>query len=287
MAIQAPGAPSAVITGASTGIGRATALHLDERGFRVFAGVRRQQDGEALRESASERLSYVILDVESAASLEVAAKTVESAVGEAGLQGIVNNAGISVPAVFEFMDLDELRRQLEVNVVGAVAATKAFLPAIRRAKGRIVNIGSMGGYNAGPFMSPYAASKFALEALTDSLRRELRPWGMQVSIVEPGSIATPIWDKGLGYAAELKERLPERGRELYGDAFDAMENYARSASKRGIAPEAVARAVHHALTASRPRTRYRVGLDARLMRVLTRILPDRTMDAIVSRLIGF
>jgi NAD(P)-dependent dehydrogenase (short-subunit alcohol dehydrogenase family) len=277
---------SAVVTGASSGIGRACALLLDREGFAVFAGVRRPEDGEALAAAASRRLTPVPLDVTRPESLEAARERVAAALGDAGLGGLVNNAGISVPAVLEFLDLDELRRQLEVNLVGALAATRTFLPLLRAGGGRIVHIGSQGGYNAAPFLGPYAASKFALEAVTDALRRELRPWAIEVSIVEPGSVATPIWEKGIATGAELRARLPEHARALYGEALDRITAYAQRAARRGIPPERVARAVHHALTAPRPRTRYRVGLDAKLVRLLTRVLPDRAMDALVARLVG-
>jgi NAD(P)-dependent dehydrogenase (short-subunit alcohol dehydrogenase family) len=277
---------SAVVTGASTGIGRSCALRLDRDGFSVFAGVRRHEDGEKLRAETSQRLTPVILDVTEELSIEAAARTVASAVGEGGLGGLVNNAGINLPAVQEFIDLDDLRRQLEVNVVGVMATTKAFLPLIRRARGRIVNIGSLGGYNAAPFQSPYAASKFALEAISDSLRRELWPWGLEVSLVEPGSIETPIWEKTLARSEETKQSASDQARELYLGAIQAMERYGKQLARRGIPPERVADAVHHALTARRPRTRYRVGMDAKLIRLLTRLLPDRMMDALVLRMIG-
>ncbi len=283
--MAAGAAASAVVTGASTGIGRACALALDREGFTVFAGVRRTEDGEALAALASPRLAPVLLDVTRLESLEAAARRVGEAVGPAGLGGLVNNAGISVPAVLEFLDPDELRRQLEVNLVGALAATKAFLPLLRACGGRIVNIGSQGGYNAAPFLGPYAASKFALEGATDSLRRELRPFAIEVSLIEPGSVATPIWEKGIRYGAGLRAKLPEHGRALYGEALDRIVAYAQRAARRGIPPERVARAVHHALAAGRPRTRYRVGIDAKLVRLLTRVLPDRAMDALVARLL--
>jgi NAD(P)-dependent dehydrogenase (short-subunit alcohol dehydrogenase family) len=280
-------AASVVITGASTGIGREAALYLDTRGVRVFAGVRRSQDADALRAAASQRLTPVTLDVTDAAGIDAAAKSVEQALEGAGLGGIVNNAGIGVAAPLEFIDLDELRRQLEINVVGPVAVTRAFLPLLRPAKGRVVHVGSMAGYNAGPFLGPYAASKHAIEALTDSLRRELRPWGLHVSLIEPGSIETPIWGKAWSDAAEVRGALSEQASELYGDSLDHMVEYMRRVSARAIPAERVARAIHHALTAERPRTRYRVGLDAKLVRVLTRVLPDRVADALMARMIGF
>ncbi|MGD1157325.1 MAG: SDR family oxidoreductase, partial [Terriglobia bacterium] len=182
-----------VITGASTGIGEACALHLDKLGFRVFAGIRKAADAEALRHRASARLVPIRLDVSDETEVEQAARNVTEALRGEGLAGLVNNAGIVVAGMLEFLPLDALRRQLEVNVVGQVAVTQAFLPHLRKARGRIVNIGSVSGLIAGPFSGAYAASKFALEALTDALRVELRPWKIHVSIVEPGNIQTPIW----------------------------------------------------------------------------------------------
>jgi NAD(P)-dependent dehydrogenase (short-subunit alcohol dehydrogenase family) len=277
---------SAVITGASTGIGRATALRLDAAGFRVFAGVRRATDADSLRGVASERLVPIRLDVTDAAAVEAAAKSVEATVAGAGIQGLVNNAGIAVGAVLEFADLDDLRRQLEVNVVGAAAVTRAFLPLLRRGSGRIVNVSSNGGYLAGPFLGPYTASKFALEGMSDSLRRELRPWRIPVAVIEPGSIETPIWDKGRGETERVRRAIPEEGRRLYDRAFDSMQSYVSRTSSRAIPADAVARAIEHALTATRPRIRYRVGRDAVITRLLARFLPDRALDALVARLVG-
>jgi NAD(P)-dependent dehydrogenase (short-subunit alcohol dehydrogenase family) len=277
---------SAVITGASTGIGRATALRLDAAGFRVFAGVRRETDGESLRGVASERLVPIRLDVTDAAGIEAAAKSVEAALAGAGIRGLVNNAGIAVGAVLEFVDVEDLRRQLEVNVVGVAAVTRAFLPLVRRGGGRIVNVSSDSGYLAGPFLGPYTASKFALEGMSDCLRRELRAWRIPVSVIQPGSIETPIWDKGRGETERVRSAIPEEGRRLYGQAFDTMQTYVSKASSRAIPADQVARAIEHALTAARPRTRYRVGRDATITRLLTRFLPDRAVDAFVARMTG-
>jgi NAD(P)-dependent dehydrogenase (short-subunit alcohol dehydrogenase family) len=203
-----------VITGASTGIGRACALHLDSLGFDVFAGVRKPEDGERLAAEGSERLRPLQLDVTDAAQVEAAAREVGEAVGDRGLAGLVNNAGIAVSAPLEFIPIDELRHQLEVNVIGQVAVTQALLGLLRRGKGRVVNIGSIGGRVALPFVGPYAASKIALEALTDSLRRELRRTGVEVSIVRPGGIATPIWDRGIGAADQIREQMPPEGESV-------------------------------------------------------------------------
>lgn len=276
-------AGSVVVTGASTGIGRACALRLDRMGWRVFAGVRRPADGEALRAKASARLLPVELDVTDEASIARAAGRVAADTGDAGLGGLVNNAGISVAGPLEFLPLEELRRQLEVNVTGQVAVTQAFLPLIRKGNGRIVFMGSISGRLATPFLGPYAASKFALEAIADALRVELRPWGIRVSIVEPGSIATPIWEKGQDAADELEQQLSPRGHELYDPAIAAVRQAARDASARGVPPGRVAKAVAHALTARRAKTRYLVGNDARLQLTMASLLPDRARDSLVSR----
>src|SRR5262245_5535409 len=180
-----------VITGASSGIGRA--MRLDQLGFHVFAGVRNPADGDALKSKSSERLSPVLLDVTSEDSIARAARSI----GDAPIAGLVNNAGIAVGGPLEMVPIPLWRKQFEVNVIGQVAVTQAFLPLLRVGRGRIVNIGSIAGRSALPFTSPYCSSKFALEGLSDSLRMELRQWGISVSIVEPGSIRTPIWEKSL------------------------------------------------------------------------------------------
>ena len=206
-----------VITGASTGIGAACATHLRGLGFRIFGGVRKPEDAERLRSAGAEPLT---IDVTDADSIRSAA----SQLGDAPLAGLVNNAGVAVAGPVEFVPIEELRHQLEVNVIGQVAVTQAFLPALRRARGRVVNIGSIGGRVALPLLSPYAASKFALEAITDSLRRELRPWGMHVSIVEPGAVATPIWDKSRAANEEVASRMPPESLELYGKLIDRIRD---------------------------------------------------------------
>lgn len=275
-----------VITGASTGIGEACALHLDECGFQVFAGVRRAQDGDALRAKAGPRLSPLLLDVTDAASIGAAREEVERAVGEAGLAGLVNNAGIAVPGPLEILPLEEFRRQLEVNVTGALAVTQAFLPLVRRAQGRIVQMGSISGRLASPFVGAYAASKFALEALTDALRVELLPWGLEVSIIEPGVISTPIWEKSRQHSGAIARGIPAEQRELYRRAYDAMREGSQRAASEGVPALRVAETVEHALTASRPKTRYLVGKNVRWIAWLAKFLPDRTRDRMIARRLG-
>jgi NAD(P)-dependent dehydrogenase (short-subunit alcohol dehydrogenase family) len=186
---------SVLVTGASTGIGRATALRLDRSGWQVFAGVRKEADADSLQAEASERLRPVTLDVTDAGQIAAAAEAIAAETG-GGLDGLVNNAGVAVPGPLETVPLEDLRHQLEVNLVAYVAVTQAMLGEIRRAEGRVVFLSSIGGRIAFPFGGPYHASKFATEAIGDVFRQELRPWRLEVSIVEPGSIDTPIWERG-------------------------------------------------------------------------------------------
>ncbi|HEY7984000.1 MAG TPA: SDR family oxidoreductase [Ktedonobacterales bacterium] len=274
---------SVVITGASTGIGAASALALDRAGWRVFAGVRRVEDGAALRQQASERLTPIELDVADGAAIAAAAVTVGAALGDAGLDGLVNNAGISVAAPLEFVPVAELRRQLEVNVTGQVAVTQALLPLIRRARGRIVNMGSMSGVLAPPFLGPYAASKFAMEALTDCLRVELRPWGIAVVIIEPGGIATPIWEKSLAAADRLLEGMPQLLFDYYGPVIKGMRRMVQRTGETGLPVRLVAEAVTNALTVRRPKTRYRIAKGGWLTRHVIAQLPDRTRDGLIAK----
>jgi NAD(P)-dependent dehydrogenase (short-subunit alcohol dehydrogenase family) len=275
-----------VITGASSGIGAACALHLAGLGHRVFAGVRREEDGEALRARGGERITPLPLDVTASDQIEAAAAAVQEAVGERGLGALVNNAGVALAGPLEFLDVARLRRQLEVNVVGQVAVTQAFLPPIRRARGRVVNMGSVSGIYTPPFFGPYSSSKHALEALTDALRQELAPWGVHVSIVEPGVIRTPIWKKGFRTIDDVRAELPERGRRLYDPFLSPMRRSFEGEAEDGIPPETVAKAVAHAVRSPRPKTRYVVGRDARVSVLLRRLLPDRWLDALVRRRLG-
>jgi NAD(P)-dependent dehydrogenase (short-subunit alcohol dehydrogenase family) len=275
-----------VITGASSGIGRACALGLARPGFHVFAGVRRAIDGEPLRQEGAGRITPLILDVTDTATIAAAAEVVAGAVGAAGLAGLVNNAGIAVAGPLELIPVDKLRQQFEVNVIGQIAVTQALLPLLRRGRGRVVNMGSIAGRMSTPFLGPYAASKFALEALTDALRVELQPWGIHVAIIEPGAIATPIWEKSLDATMTMLKDLPPQTDELYGSAIAAVEAEARAMAHSGSAPALVVRAVRHALTSPRPRTRYLVGRDARIRAAVVRIIPDRFRDRLITRVMG-
>jgi NAD(P)-dependent dehydrogenase (short-subunit alcohol dehydrogenase family) len=274
-----------LVTGSSTGIGRACALGLDRLGFKVFAGVRADEAGEGLRREASGPLEPLILDVTDPEHVARAADRVSREAGY-GLAGLVNNAGIGVGGPLEVVPVSDFRRQIEVNLIGQVAVTQAFIPMLRRARGRLVFISSIGGLLVTPFMSPYHASKFGIEAVGDALRMELRPFGVKVSIVEPGAIATPIWEKGSATAKAVRGSLSPEGEELYGKSLARAEEMLGQNAERGAPPEKVAKVVVHALTARRPRTRYLVGADARTMATLKRVLPDRVRDRLVARATG-
>ena len=237
---------SVLVTGASTGIGRATALWLDSRGWRVFAGVRKEDDAGALRGAGSERLIPLILDVTDAGQIAAAADRIAEEVGGAGLDGLVNNAGIMVPSPLETITIEDFRSQIEVNLTAQVAVTQALLPQIRKASGRIVFVSSIGGLIAFPLTGAYHAAKFGIEAVGDVFRRELRRWGISVSIVEPGSIATPIWDRGGRAVDEIGERSSAR-EELYGPAVARYRKVIRRIGKRGIAPEKVAAVIANSI----------------------------------------
>lgn len=269
-----------VVTGASTGIGEACALHLEGLGYRVFAGVRSAAAGEALVRKSRGQLTLVQLDVTSPMDIAAAADLVARECGDAGLAGLLNNAGVAVHGPLEFLPIDAWRRQLEINVIGQVAVTQAFLPFLRMARGRIVNMGSVSGRLAMLLGGPYCASKFALEAITDSLRMELKPWGIEVLIVEPGGIATPIWDKGLAAAENLIASTPPEAKELYASALESMLRAAQKSAREAVPTLDVARVVEHAFTAAKPRTRYHVGRDAWKQIVLS-YLPARLRDRLI------
>jgi NAD(P)-dependent dehydrogenase (short-subunit alcohol dehydrogenase family) len=279
----APTSGGVVVTGASTGIGHACALHLDSLGFKVFAGVRKDADAERVRQEGSDSLEPLMLDVAVSESIAAAASRVAEALGPAPLRGLVNNAGIAVSGPSEFLPIEELRKQLEVNFIGQVAVTQAFLPLLRHSHGRIVNIGSVGGEVALPFLGPYAASKFAMEGWTDSLRRELRGLGVWVSIVRPGAVQSSIWERGNAAADEIIGSMPPEALAVYGDAVKTVRAVADKRAKDAIPAQAVADVVEHALTAGRPKTRYVVGRTGKTMVRLKRLLPDRAFDGLVAR----
>jgi NAD(P)-dependent dehydrogenase (short-subunit alcohol dehydrogenase family) len=275
-----------VITGASSGIGRACALTLDNNGFRVFAGVRNDADGTALQAAASAALTPVHIDVTDEQSITAMAERVRTAVGEAGLAGLVNNAGTTLPGPVEYLPLSGFRRQLEVNLVGPLAVTQALLPLLQSGRGRVVNVTSAAGKAGVPLMAPYVAAKHALEGLSDVLRLEFRQLGVHVSVIEPGFIATAMGGKLKHDAEGAIRSLPDAGRRRYGPQLEAIAENISGHAASGSGPEVVADAVLHALTSDKPRTRYPVGDGAKRMLMLRRLLPDRRFDRIILKAAG-
>jgi NAD(P)-dependent dehydrogenase (short-subunit alcohol dehydrogenase family) len=274
---------SVLITGSSSGIGKATALHLDGRGWRVFAGVRREEDAEALRAAASERLTPVMLDITELDQIAAAGELIAAEVGDDGLDGLVNNAGIGVVGPLETLPIDSFQYQLAIGLTGPIALTQAVLPQIRQAGGRIVFISSAGGFIARPFLGAYSITKFGLEAVADVFRRELQPWGISVSVVQPGATDTPTFERGHREFDTLAERAGGGHEELYGERIATQREFARKVASRAFPPEKVAAAIERALTARRPRIRYQVGRDVRVQALGKRLLSDRAMDRALVR----
>jgi len=268
-----------LVTGTSSGIGRACVDRLVAAGWQLYATVRKPADAQALTSAYGERVTPLQFDLTDLPAVQAAGARVVAERGEAGLQGIVNNAGIAVAGPLEFLPPEELRHQLDVNVVGQVAVAQAVLPALRTGRGRIVLVGSIAGRSALPFTGAYSASKFALEAIADAWRIELAPWGLPVVMIEPGVIATPIWETAAQHATRILDRLPRQVDEYYGRALEGMRRRA-ARGMGGPAPAVVAAMVESALTVHRPRARYVVGRDARIRLWLQR-LPTRLRDRLV------
>jgi NAD(P)-dependent dehydrogenase (short-subunit alcohol dehydrogenase family) len=277
-------APAALITGAGSGIGEACVKRLSRMGWRVFAGVLDETQRAHVEQSRLERVTPVMLDITKATAIVAAAETIAAEVGRRGLAGLVNNAGIGVVGPLEYVAIDRLRHQLEVNLIGHVAVTQACLPLLRQATGRIVNISSLAGRLSIPLLAPYSVSKFGIEAVSDALRQELRPWKMYVACIEPALVDTPILSSTDAAADAAFAALTEEGRVLYGPFFNRLKSATRMSSA-AQPPDVVARAVVHALTARRPKTRYVVG-GMRWQFLLLSKLPDRLRDWVIAKRFG-
>jgi len=274
---------SVLLSGCSTGIGRACVNRLATHGWRVFAGVRSETDAEVVGAEPGEVVP-LRLDVSDGDSIAAAAKLVAEQTG-GRLEGLVNNAGIAVGGALETVPVADLRRILDVNVVGQVAATQALLPLLRSGRGRIVIVGSVGGRVAFPYAGPYHASKFALEAVADSLRVELEPQGVAVSLVEPGPISTPIWSKAEEQVATLRASLDGEAHQLYAEGLANFEQRLRSAGEHGESAEKVAAKIAAALEGSTG-SRVPVGRGARTLINLRSWLPDFAFDRLARRVGG-
>jgi NAD(P)-dependent dehydrogenase (short-subunit alcohol dehydrogenase family) len=275
-----------LVTGASSGLGRAMAKGFAERGYDVFAGVRRAEDGREL-EAFHPGLHPVILDVTEEKTVTAAAELLHEELGERGLGGVVNNAGIAQVGPLEYLGQEQWQYQFDVNVLGAVAVTREMLPLVRRGAGRLIFVGSIGGRLAPPLLGPYCASKFALEGLTEALRHELRPWGIPVVLLVPGTVRTAIWSKTRDQVEALSRQLPAEALERYGAFFHQFGQSVDQQQRTGLDVEVVTRIALRAMTAAKPRPRYVIGAEAHMVELLTRVLPSRIKGPVVARLAGF
>lgn len=275
-----------VITGASSGIGRVCAIYLAQKGFQVFGGVRKQVDADVLA-TAHPHIIPLILDVTNTEQIAQSVETVQAAVGAAGIVGLVNNAGVTASGPVEFLPVDDLRALWEVNVIGVVAITQAFLPLLRQARrGRVINMSSFGGTISSPYLSAYHASKFALEALSDALRMELAQWPtLDVVVIKPASIQTPIWQKAVDDYEALLKRMPPQARDYYEAELAIVTAKRQQAEADGDDPQIVAEAVYQALTKDKPPTRRLLAFNPFLFAGL-RWIPDRWRDRIVRKSLG-
>lgn len=264
-----------IVTGTSSGIGRATAEQLAAEGFHVLAGVRRQEDADKIKRK---NIEPVIVDVTNIDTLKALAERVEQDPLGRPLRAVVNNAGIAVNAPLEMVPLDEFRRQIEVSVIGQVAVIQALTPALLNSGGRVVNIGSLGGKVSMPGFGIYSAAKFAMEAINDSLRREMSSFGLKVIMITPGGVSTGLSEQGITTAERLAKLMTPDQHRRHDRLFDAVKAQAETWAKDGIRPEKVAAVVSRAIHERKPRTRYTVGRDSALLTRLVRILPDKLLD---------
>ena len=276
-----------VVTGASTGIGRAAVARAVSEGAKVFASVRKQADADSLTQEFAEAVTPLIFDVADEAAVKAGAARVAEALGNRKLFGLVNNAGIAVPGPLLYLDADDLKRQFEINLFGVHRVTQAFAPLLgveeeRIGKsGRIIMISSVGGQNGSPFVGPYAASKFALEGYSQSLRRELMLFGIDVIVIGPGAIATPIWDKAEG------EDLKRFSNTPYAPMMARVADYMVTQGKKGLPPEDVGALIWKCLTEPKPKTRYAILRNEFMDRTLPRLMNPRTVDGIIAKRLGY
>ncbi len=268
-----------LISGASTGIGRASAVHLARLGHSIWAGVRSQKSFDDIKKLNVKGLKPIFLDVVDEKSIGDCISQIKK---EAGiLHGLVNNAGIVIGGPIEAVTMEEWRQQFEVNVFGQIRVTQLCLPLLRESKGRIVNTSSIAGRLASPFMGPYSASKFAFEAVSDSLRREVSRQGVFVSLIEPGPIATPIWEKSLNTAKKSVHKYSPEIQEIYGRSMAKFQERVSTAEKRSSPVSVVVKAIEHALLSRSPRIRYPVGRGIKLLSYVANTMPASLLDRVM------
>jgi NAD(P)-dependent dehydrogenase (short-subunit alcohol dehydrogenase family) len=275
-----------VITGASSGIGRSSVARMSRLGWRVFATVRKESDRDKLRDDFPGNVVPVSMDVANEASISAAAAEIDSQISGRGLDGLVNVAGIGMVRPLEYASMKDFRQIFDINLFGQIALTQALSRLLRKARGRIVNITSVGVNVAIPFGGLLNASKSAFAKISDTLRLEMHPFGVRVIAIEPGAISTPAVDKTLGDLEQVIRNLPSEAQTQYGAMIRKMGRRGYEMEKNGSSPDVVAKAVEQALTSNRPRIRYRVGKHAKLLATLPKILPESVMDALLRSILG-
>jgi len=276
-----------LVTGASTGIGKATALLLDKLGYQVFAGVRTDQAAENIQKESSARLTPLMLDITRSEHIDNAFKIISDCAKDTGqFRALVNNAGIIETGPLEFLEVDRLRYQLEVNTIGHLAITQKFLPLIRKSKGRIINIGSPAGFFSIVFIGAYNISKHALTAFNDTLRRELKPWGIQVVLIIPGFIDTPVWDKSYSGMDKLFNSLPDQDSDRYRSSYENGRRFFDIKGRsRAITPDEVAKSISRAIQDNHPKSLYFAGIDGLFSYVIGKFLPPGIVDNVTQRIL--
>lgn len=275
-----------LITGASTGIGRASAVDLSSRGYRVFGSVRKEADAASLREATPAGalpIEPLLFDVTDTDGVRAGAARLEELLQGEGLHALVNNAGVAIAAPLEYIPLEDFQLQMDINMTGVLRCTQAFLPALKRARGRIINISSLAGRLAFPLAGPYHSSKHALEGFSDVLRMELRRHAIDVVVIQPGAIQTEIWDTAAAKSSDIRKRLSDQAIDEYGRLIDQVGKAAANAGANGEPVSLCADVVRRSIEAKRPKTRYIVGRDGKIALFLRRILSDRRMDRIIGK----
>jgi len=281
-----------LITGTSSGIGRAATFTLAEKGYRVLAAVRKQEDAESLLAEAGTRrvvegVEPILLDVTDAGQIAAAVEIVRAKIAAGGrLHAIVNNAGAQWPGPIETLPLADWRRQFEVLFFGPIALTQQFLPQLRASRGRVINVTSIGGIMPGPMIAAYQSAKAALEAVSDSMRIEFSPFGVYVSAIAPASISTPMLTRSSEQLNRIADGLPKNLQPFYADALRAFAKTTVTADRFSITPENASLTILQAVSATRPRAHYLIGATAKVVAFMKRNLPDRWLDAITFRMMG-
>lgn len=273
-----------LITGGTGGIGKATSELLVKAGYRVIATVRREEDGRKLFREISGNFSYVTMDLANAESIQAAFRQVESKIKPEGLTALINNAGISVSGALEYLALDEIEKQFQINTFSPIRVIQAFLPLLKKSRGKIISVSSLAGRFTTPYAAPYCASKAAFEAMSDALRLELRHYGISVSILQPGPVKTALWEKTENQVLDFIEKMPETGKVTYGEDFKNIVEGSKKSLVYAQTPEYIAGVIRGIIEAKKPKPRYPTSAMVRIMMLILRLLSDDARDKMIKQM---